>query len=243
MLKSSTLDVPWNNLKSKYTISSKFTSTEEVIYLLNSIVQDDDLILIHDYAHIIALFKHDKYHYLYDTNEETGEYITASIEEIGAIIFYIINQEDKNGTMSITIFGDSQNTLHYYPAQNILLANINQDKDKQTLLEGAIKSADIGCKESLKFFIENGIGINEKNKDGDSILGTAVLFNQLDFVKATLNLGANLDQPFGYQENPFYPGISITAIDLATRLKFPKMIEFLSMADNTKQPQQWDEEL
>jgi hypothetical protein len=189
VLNSGKLDTYGKTLKRKYSITSVFTS-EQLSNLLKEMVYDDEwiYILLNGVKHAAGLFKHGSNYYFYDPNDSMGEFKSTSIEKIAEKIItnhkelatlgeeekeehdehYFIDDEEltlfseNTDAISFVVIGDSDKKTHTYPDQKTFLTNIRSSLNEDALLVGAIAAIDIGCIESLKFFLEQGDNLNSK---------------------------------------------------------------------------------
>jgi len=198
--KLSMLNTHGKRLERKYTIASVF-NLDSLHNLLKEIVYNDELIFVMHPSHATALFKHNENYYFYDPNDSKGEYKYASIEEVAKIILAASASlpESKNA-LGFIIIGDPDEKAHKYPKQNDFLEKNNASIDKDAAINAVHVAISMGCMESLKFFLDHGIAINQDKIHDYSLFATAVMLKQATAIAELLNRGANPNQITKYED-------------------------------------------
>ncbi len=190
------LDTNGKNLKKKYSIASILT-LQQLSDLLKECVHEDELVYVMHPGHATGLFKHEGIYYFYDPNNNKGERACSSIEETAIAILAANKNPHKNGLIGLIIydFDDEEfsSRSYSYPPQRDLLTRIQQTSLDQDSLGACVGNAIvIGCLESLKFFLDQGLDLN---KHGAELLGGVSTVNRPDILTELLHRGTGPNQP------------------------------------------------
>jgi ankyrin repeat protein len=196
-------------IKKEYSIAGSFT-LEQLKQLLDtkSVIQDNKLIIIVTTSHAVALFKNKADYFFYDPNNLAGEFQTSSIDKITKMIFhegfYTQNKnmpttsEDYNTPASFGFLMLSPDEKPpEYPSQKTVLDEIYStiNPNEQYWMGGGLSlAAQIGCIESLQYFLEKGADPDQFDHKGWTALMYAAQKGHIDCINMLLKKGADPNQ-------------------------------------------------
>jgi len=174
--------------KKEYSIALFLTLVQLKGLLQNQgIIHDGKLIYITSGKHCTALFKEGNKYYYFDPNSVTGEVQCDSTDEVAKLVFDANFGKDNYAephTLGFRIFSLDKDPANY-PAQEEVLSEIPLEAEKK-YGHAMIMAARIGCLNSMRYFLENGVDINILNDDDKNVLMWSSRCNYPEVVKELL---------------------------------------------------------
>ena len=225
----SRLDTRGKTLKKRYAIASEF-DLEQLQKLIKEIVHDDELVYVLASGHTTGLFKHGKYYYYYNPDNDGGEYATTSVEQIAETILAEIYQLDSpynDHRIGFVIFSFDQSIHPYKEHKNFL----KRSSDPATLFSQAHHAIHVGSLESLQFYLDQGLDPNLIDPEGNNrtLLMAAIVYNYPDCAIELLRRRADPYQSSIYPDPSGESGEKHrTPFDAATSFGYEEVIKALS---------------
>lgn len=184
-------------IQREYSITSLLTLDQLKQLLKEDIVREHKLILIHSHNHTTALFKNAGHYYYFDPNYIKDEIRTLSTDRIARSIFKSNNfNHDKSSPLSLEIFSFDEK-IPQYPSNKEIFEHINPslvcDGGCPDGTTGLHQAANLGCNDSVIYFLERGVNPDMIDKHGWTALMHAVRYNQSESVRLLLKKGASPD--------------------------------------------------
>lgn len=183
-------------LQKEYSIASLLTLEQLKQLLKENIIHDHKLIFIHSHNHVTALFKdRDKYYYF---DPSCGEITLSSIDDVAEVIFYSNRFENtKSSPLALEIFSFDEKTTNYLNQQEILERlnpSLVAERNYAGEYTGLHRAAYIGCLESVRYFLNKGVVIDQIDINGRTALMVAAQNGHLEVVQLLLKKGAEINK-------------------------------------------------
>lgn len=180
------------SIKKVYTIVSSF-NLEQLISLLKEVIHEDELAYVIHPGHATGLIKHGETYYFYDPNNNKGEHVSNSVEETAKAIFDVFKSISENRAIGIMIYSD-KNSNNYPALTTFLNGACGATATKDTFETSSKLAVEVGCLESLKFFIERWSKVSQEanlGAFGEALLYMASWYDHPNIVKELLEKGVN----------------------------------------------------